>query len=111
MFHRIIPAAGVCLALLLAAGPLAPLRAETMDQRIAAVDKSIETASDMFNAAKKGHLPSLDAINDLYARMTLTYELFEAAVADAKAGKPRRARAELDAAEYMAGTVYEASKH
>ncbi len=108
MLRPVLP---VLLALFMALSLAAPADAGTFAQRTDAVAKAIERAGDMFNSAKKGHLPSLEVINDLRARIGLARELYDAAVADAGSGNEWRARAELDAAEYLADMVYEASEH
>lgn len=88
-----------------------PVYAGEIDQRIEAVGQAIDKADAMFNMAKKGHLPSLEVINQLYARMALARELHESATANAANGEARRAGAELDAAEHLADLVYKASEH
>ncbi len=89
----------------------APVLAGSLDARIAAVGKTIDETDDMFRAAMKGHLPSLEEINSLRARFTLARELFKDAKDEAEGGDPDRAGAGLDAAEFLAQRVYEAAKH
>jgi hypothetical protein len=85
--------------------------AGSLDQRLTAVAGIIDQAGEMFNAAKKGHLPSLEAIKDLQARIDLSQSLHDQAVEDAKTGKDRAAEAKLDAAEFLARKVFEAAEH
>ncbi len=96
------------LAILLA--PTA-LWAGTLDQRVAEVGQKVEAADDMFTSAMKGHLPSLAVINALRARMTLAEALYADAMTELAGGKENDAGARLDAAEFLAGQVFEASEH
>ncbi len=96
------------LAILLA--PLA-LWADALDQRVAEVGEKLDAADDMFKSAMKGHLPSLEVINALRARMTLAEALYADARTELADGKEYQAAARLDAAEYLAGQVFEASEH
>ena len=87
------------------------LQAASLEQRIEAVAEAIEEADEMYTSAKKGHLPSLEAINSLHARLALARRLHEAAKHEAQNDKKYDAGAKLDAAEFLAHEVYEASKH
>ena len=86
-------------------------RAENLDQRLETVGKTIDAADDMFRGAMKGHLPSLEVINALRARMSLAKALYKDARAEAAGGDADKAGADLDAAEFLAQKVYEAAKH
>lgn len=85
--------------------------AEGLDQRLAATGQTVDQADTMFRAAMKGHLPSLEVIKALRARMMLAEALYEEAKAAAAAGKADDADAKLDAADYLARQVFEASEH
>ncbi len=106
--HRTSLAFAAALAILLA--PLA-LWADALDQRVAEVGEKIDAADDMFKSAMKGHLPSLEVINALRAQMTLAETLYADAMTDLADGKENQAAARLDAAEFLAGEVFEASEH
>ena len=97
------------LAVLAAPGTAAAEAA--LDQRLAAVGAAVDKADDTFRGAMKGHLPSLEAINALRARMTLAKGLYQDARAAAEGGKTYDAAARLDAAEFLAGQVYEGAKY
>ncbi len=101
-------AIAAALAILLAP---AALWADALDRRVAEVGEKLDAADDMFKSAMKGHLPSLEVINTLRARMTLAESLYEEAMAELADGKENQAAARLDAAEYLAGLVFEASEH
>lgn len=85
--------------------------ADELDQRVAAVGQKLDAADDMFRSAMKGHLPSLEAINALRARMTLAEALYEEAMTELADGRENDAGARLDAAEFLADQVFEGSKH
>lgn len=103
------------LVTLLFASPLTALAtgslAASLDRRVEAVGQAVEAADEMYTNAKKGHLPSLEAINALHARLALARRLYEEAKRAAGNGKTYEAGARLDAAEFLARAVYEASKH
>lgn len=89
----------------------APLSAGAIDERLASVAQTIDEADDMFRAAMKGHLPSLEAINALRARLELAQNLYKGAESEAAEGKENQADAKLDAAEFLARHVFEAADH
>jgi cytochrome c556 len=105
---RSLAVAAAMAVILWTAGPTA---AESLDQRFAAVSGIIDQAGEMFNAAKKGHLPSLEVIKELQARIDLSRALRDQAGEDAKSGNTRAAQAKLDAAEFLAQKVYQAAEH
>ncbi len=105
---------GLSLAIAVAVAILvapAAMSAGTLEERIDQVGQKIVEADDMFRSAMKGHLPSLEVINALRARMTLARDLFKEAKTEAAEGKEYQAGAKLDAAEYLAERVFEASEH
>ena len=103
----------LCIAVFLVAGLVValPAWAGELEDRIQAVAAEIEKADDMFAAAKKGHLPSVEVINNLSARMRLARSLHDQAVEESQNGKPRDAAAKLEAAEFLAQKVFEMSDH
>lgn len=115
MGQRTVVAAALLAALLimaLATGPVAPARAAAaLDQRIQAVAKAIDEADLMYASAKKGHLPSVQVVNELYARLKLARDLYDRAREATEAGRKYDAGAHLDAAKFLAQQVYDASNH
>lgn len=95
---------------LLAALAAPPAAAASLDQRMAEVAKSVDDADLLFAEAKKGHMPSLEAINTEQARLELAKELLTRAK-ELAAGKKWQAGANLDAAAFLAAEVHKASEH
>ena len=98
------------VAAVLAALVAAPAMAATLDQRLAEVAKSVDEADMLFAEAKKGHMPSLEAINTEQARLDLAKELLSRAK-ELAASKKWQAGANLDAAAFLAAEVHKASEH
>lgn len=97
-----MPRNAAAIALLVAFAAL-PAAAATLDQRLIEVARSVDDADTMFAEAKKGHMPSLAAINTEQARLDLAKEL--------AVTKQWRAGASLDAAAFLAAEVHKASEH
>lgn len=95
---------------LLAVLATAPAHAASLDQRLAEVAKSVDDTDTLFLEAKKGHLPSLEAINIEQARLDLAKELL-AHAQELATTKKWQAGANLDAAEFLAAEVHKASEH
>jgi hypothetical protein len=87
-----------------------PAEAASLDQRLAEVAKAVDDTDTLFLEAKKGHLPSLEAINAEQARLDLAKELLGRAQ-ELAATKKWQAGANLDAAAYLAAEVHKASEH
>lgn len=94
----------------LAAFAASPAAAAPLDQRVAEVTAAVEGADNLFAEAKKGHMPSLEAINAEQARLDLAKELL-ARAKELAASKKWQAGASLDAAAYLAAEVHKASEH
>ena len=102
----------LCVALVASVlGAVESVKAETLDGRFDAADKAINRADEMFNNAKKGHLPSLETINDLQARIELAEDLLQQAREDMANKREYDAAAKLDAAEFLADQVYSIADH
>ena len=97
-------------AVLLAAFLATPVAAAGLDQRVVEVTQAVDAADLLFAEAKKGHMPSLDAINTEQARLDLAKELL-ARAKELAASKQWQAAASLDAAAYLAAQVHAASEH
>ena len=104
-----LPRNAAAIALLAALAAL-PAAAATLDQRLAEVAKSVDDADTLFAEAKKGHLPSLEAINAEQARLDLAKELL-ARAQELAGSKKWQAGANLDAAGFLAAEVHKASEH
>jgi hypothetical protein len=99
------------LAILITAGGSHIAHAGDFEQRVAAVGETVDRADDMFRGAMKGHFSSLDQIKAVRAQLILAKSLYKDAGTDAEAGRTNEAAAKLDAAEYLAGRVYDAAEH
>ena len=77
---------------------------------MAEVAAAVEGADTLFAEAKKGHMPSLEAINAEQARLDLAKELL-AQAKELAATKKWQAGANLDAAAFLAAEVHKASEH
>jgi hypothetical protein len=104
------PAAAGFLFLAAALAPPAAAAA-SLDQRVAEAAKAVDDADTLFAEAKKGHMPSLEAINTEQARLDLAKELLARGKDLAAADKKFQAAASLDDAAWLADAVHKASAH
>ena len=105
-----MPRTAAAAVALLAALAAAPAEAASLDQRVAEVAAVVDGADNLFAEAKKGHMPSLEAINAEQARLDLAKELL-ARGRELAASKKWQAGANLDAAAFLAAEVHKASEH
>ncbi len=107
---RIVVAA-MALAILITTGAPLATRAADLGPRVTAIGETLDKTDDMFRGAMKGHFSSLDQIKAVRAQLELAKALYADAQTDAGAGRTNEAAARLDAAEFLAGRVYDAAKH